>query len=435
MKKIQSTAKNLWANHRIAALVGVGVIAIAIAGVVGYLVLKRPGDVSNEDAAFDVADQEGKGVVGLANWPFYGLNRERTRYLPAEDLKPPFKVTWRINARKLLEYSPVLFAGSIYTINNNGEALSAKTRNGKIRWRHQFATRNASSPAYSDGMLYLANLEPGQVIGLNAKNGVQRWKRRLPGRTESSPVVVGKKVIVGCECGTLYAFDKRNGKTLWEADLPGQIKAAPAVSEGVAYVGDYSGTMSAVSIDDGSIEWQSGSQGSSFGRAGAIYSTATVAFGRVYVGSKDGRMYSFEKETGELAWSQTAGGEIYAGVLAADTPDTEPSVYFGSFGDGRFYALDARSGDERWSIDAGGSVIGAASLIGETVYFANLDDTETIAVNASNGAEVWSFRDGAYNPIISDGKRLYLTGYKFIYSLKPGSKKKPKKKREQQPNG
>lgn len=435
MKKIQSTAKNLWANHRIATLVGVGVIAIATAGVVGYLVLKRPGDVSNEDAAFDVADQEGKGVVGLANWPFYGLNRERTRYLPAEDLKPPFKVTWRINARKLLEYSPVLFAGSIYTINNNGEALSAKTRNGKIRWRHQFATRNASSPAYSDGMLYLANLEPGQVIGINAKNGVQRWKRRLPGRTESSPVVVGKKVIVGCECGTLYAFDKRNGKTLWEADLPGQIKAAPAVSEGVAYVGDYSGTMSAVTIDDGSIKWQSGSQGSSFGRAGAIYSTAAVAFGRVYAGSKDGRMYSFEKETGELAWSQTTGGEIYAGVLASDTPDTEPSVYFGSFGDGQFYALDARSGDERWSIDAGGSVIGAASLIGETVYFANLDNTETIAVDASNGAMVWSFRDGAYNPIISDGKRLYLTGYKFVYSLKPGSKKKPKKKRKQKPNG
>ncbi len=434
MKKLQSTAKNLWANHRIATLATSAAVLVAVVGVVGYLVLKRPGDVSNEDAAFDVADQQqGKGVLGEANWPFYGLDQERTRYLAAKDLKPPFKVAWRINARKLLEYSPVLFDGSLYTINNNGEALSAKTRNGKIRWRREVATRNASSPAYSNGMLFLANLEPGQVLGLNAKNGVQRWKRRLPGRTESSPVVVGKKVIVGCECGTLFAFDAKSGKTLWEADLPGEIKAAPAVSDGVAYVGDYSGTMSAVRIDDGSIVWQSGSQGSSFGRAGAIYSTAAVAFGRVYVGSKDGRMYSFEKETGELAWSQTAGGELYAGVVAADTPNTEPSVYFGSFGGGRFYALDARTGDERWSIDAGGSVIGAASLIGETVYFANLDSTETTAVNAANGAQVWNFRDGAYNPIISDGKRLYLTGYKYIYSLKSGKKsggkKKPKKEK------
>ena len=271
---------------------------------------------------------------------------------------------------------PILVDGSIYTINNNGEALSAKTRNGKIRWRRKVASRNASSPAYSDGMLYLANLEPGQVLGLNAKNGVQRWKRRLPGRTESSPVVVGKKVIVGCECGTLYAFDKKSGKTLWEAGLPGEIKAAPAVSDGVAYVGDYSGQFSAVRIDDGSIKWQSGSQGGSFGRAGDFYSTAAVAFGRVYVASKDGRVYSFEKETGDLAWSQTAGGELYAGVVAADTPNTDPTVYVGSYAGERFYALDARTGEERWSVDAGGPVIGAASLIGETVYFANLRTTD-----------------------------------------------------------
>ena len=267
-------------------------------------------------------------------------------------------------------------------------------------------------------MLFLSNLEPGQVLALNAKNGVQRWKRRLPGRTESSPVVVDDMVIAGCECGTLYAFNRKSGKTLWQTDLPGQIKAAPAVSDGLAYVGDYSGEFTAVRISDGSIKWQSSSQGGSFGRAGAIYGTAAVAFGRVYVTSKDGRVYSFDKETGDLAWSRTAGGELYAGIVAADTPNTEPSVYFGSYGGGRFYSLDARSGDENWSIDAGGPVIGAASLIGETVYFANLQETDTIAVNASNGGEVWRFRDGAYNPVISDGKRLYLTGYKHLYAMK-----------------
>ena len=427
MQKLQGTAKNLWENHRIATLAGAIAIVVAAFGVAGYLALKRPGDVSNEDATFDAADQE-KGIVGVVNWPLYGMNQERTRYLAADGLKPPFKVAWRINGRKLLEYSPILVDGSIYTINNNGEALSAKTRNGKIRWRRTVATRNASSPAYSDGMVYLANLEPGQVLGLNAKNGVQRWRRSLPGRTESSPVVVGKKVIVGCECGTLFAFDKKNGKTLWETDLPGEVKAAPAVSDGVAYVGDYSGTFSAVRVDDGSIKWQSGSQGGSFGRAGAFYSTAAVAFGRVYVASKDGRVYSYEKETGDLAWSQTAGGELYAGIVAADTPDTDPTVYVGSYAGETFYALDARTGEERWSVPAGGPVIGAASLIGETVYFANLRTTETTAVRAADGEEVWSFRNGAYNPVISDGKRIYLTGYKHIYSLKPGTKKKQGKK-------
>ena len=39
-----------------------------------------------------------------------------------------------------------------------------------------------------------------------------------------------------------------------------------------------------------------------------------------------------------------------------------------------------RTGDERWSADSGGSVIGAASLIGETVYVANLETTETFGL-------------------------------------------------------
>jgi outer membrane protein assembly factor BamB len=423
MQKLQSKAKSLWTNHQVATILGGIALVVAIVGVAGYLVLKRPGDVSNEDAAFVEEDQQ-KEVVGVTDWPFYGLNEERTRYLPAEGIEPPFKVAWEVNGRKLLEYSPVLAGGSLYTINNNGEAMSVKTRNGSIRWRREVATRNASSPAYDDGMLYLSNLEPGQVLGLNAKNGVQRWKRRLPGRTESSPVVVKDMVIAGCECGTLFAFDKKTGKTLWETDLPGEIKAAPAVSDGVAYVGDYSGEFSAVRINDGSIKWQSSAQGGSFGRAGDFYSTAAVAFGRVYVASKDGRVYSYEKETGDLAWSQTAGGELYAGIVAADTPKTDPTIYVGSYGGSRFYALDARSGAERWSIDAGGPVIGAASLIGETVYFANLQETDTIAVNAANGDTVWRFRSGAYNPVISDGKRIYLTGYKHVYALKQVTGKK-----------
>jgi outer membrane protein assembly factor BamB len=419
--KLRATARSLWSDHRLATLAGAAAAILAVAGVAGYLALKRPGDVSNENAFFDPGDKM-KPVVGVADWPTYGFDQERARYLPAEELRPPYRISWKLNGRKLLEYSPIVVAGSIYAINNNGEAFSAKTRSGKIRWRREVAALNASSPAYSDGMIYLANLEPGQVLGLNAKNGVERWRRKLPGRTESSPVVVGNRVIVGCECGTLFAFDKRTGKMLWETDLAGEIKAAPTVSQGVAYVGDYGGAMSAVRVGDGSIKWQSGSQGASFGRVGAFYSTAAVAFGRVYAGNKDGRMYSFEKETGDLAWSRTAGGELYSGVVAADTPDTDPTVYFGSFGGSRFYALDARSGDERWSVDAGGPVIGAASLVGEIVYFANLDTTTTTGVRAASGKQVWSFGDGAYNPVISDGKRIYLTGYKYIYSLKPAGK-------------
>jgi outer membrane protein assembly factor BamB len=418
-ERIQSIVQNLWNNHRVATIVGAA-SAIAIAGVVaGYLILKRPADKSCPDPCTIETTAGPKPIIGATDWPLYGLDPERTRYINAPNVKPPYSVKWQYKGNRLLEYSPVVHAGSLYAVNNNGLAFSVKTRSGKARWKHEVASQNASSPAWADDKIFISNLEPGQVQALDAHNGHRLWVRHLPGRTESSPVVVDGKVIAGCECGALYAFDENTGKPLWEADLPGQAKAAPAVSEGVAYIGDYSGTMTAVRIADGSTKWQTGSQGTSLGRAGAFYGTAAVAFGRVFAGSKDSRMYSFDKDTGDLEWSQSTDGELYAGVAVADTPNTVPTVYFGSYGGGTFYALDARNGHERWSIDAGGSVIGAASVIGETVYFANLHSTETTGVDAATGKEVFRFRDGAYNPVISDGNRLYLTGYKTLYALKP----------------
>jgi outer membrane protein assembly factor BamB len=426
-RHVGSLINNLWNNHRwltIGTAAGVAAVAAVVAG---YLILKRPEDKSCPDPCEITTTAQKPPVTGLTNWPLYGFNRERTRYLDAPDVKPPFHVKWTFKGRRLLEYSPILVGGALYSVNNNGLAFSVKKKTGKARWIREIATRNASAPAYSDRMIYISNLEPGQVIALSTNGGRTMWKRPLPGRTESSPVVVRDRVIAGCECGTLFAFDKKTGKTLWETDLGGELKAAPAVSDGVAYIGDYSGTMSAVNIRDGSVKWQSDSQGTGV-TAGAFYGTAAVAFGRVYAGAKDGRIYSFNKSTGDVAWSQTIGGEVYAGAVAADTPKSPPSVYFGTYGGSTFYALDARDGSERWTADVGGSVIGAGSLIGETVYVANLDKTETDAFDAATGRKLWSFKDGAYNPVISDGRNLYLTGYKTLYALKPTTRAKLTKK-------
>lgn len=422
MEKAKEFVRGTWESHKpVMVLVALAAVIAAAGAFAIYLERQPPEDVSNEDAEFVEGDTQ-KPIVGIANWPTYGQNNARTRYLPTEEVSPPFKVKWRFNGRKLLEYSPILLGGTIYGINNNGGAFAVKTRRGKIRWRKDIASLNASAPAFSNGSLFYSNLEPGQVQSVRARDGKRWWQRELPGRTESSPVVVDDLVIAGCECGTLFGLNRVTGKTVWEADLGGEIKAAPAVSEGVAYVGDYGGNFSAVNISDGSVKW-------TYSGAGDFYGTAAVAFGRVYVGSKDGSVYSFEKDSGDLAWRHAIGGEVYAGAVAADTPNSEPSVYFGVFGGSSFYSLDARTGNERWSADAGGSVIGAASVIGETVYVANLNTTETFAFDTASGEKVWSFRDGAYNPVISDGNLIYLTGKKQIYAMKPVPNKKGAKKK------
>lgn len=420
MQSIRKRAGEIWSNHRAATLIGVAAL-IAIAVAVGYSAFKRPGDVNNEDAFFEQADVE--QVLRLGDWPTYGLSNERTRHLPA-DLEPPFQVKWSFKGRSLLEYAPILFNHTLYVVNKNGELFAINADRGKKRFEVKLGELSAASPAFGEERIFSSTLEPGNVTAID-KFGKVHWKRDLPGRTESSPAVADGKVIVGCECGTLYAFDALTGKTVWEADLGGPIKAAPAVDKGVAFVGDYGGTLSAVNIDDGSIKWQTGTSGGGLGRTGRIYATAAVAFGRVYVGSLDGRMYSFEEETGNLAWSKSTGGFVYAAAVAADTDETRPTVYFGSY-DGNFYALDAEDGSTRWQKGLGGNISGAASLIGDTVYVAELSTTRTFGFSAKDGDQVWEFRDGTYNPVISDGKRLYVAGKERLYSLKPalGAKSK-----------
>ena len=79
----------MWSNHRWATLgVAVGLGAIVI-GLAAYAALKRPGDKSCPDPCTITATTP-EPVSGLTNWPMYGLNPERTRYLDAPAVKPPY---------------------------------------------------------------------------------------------------------------------------------------------------------------------------------------------------------------------------------------------------------------------------------------------------------------------------------------------------------
>jgi outer membrane protein assembly factor BamB len=218
-------------------------------------------------------------------------------------------------------------------------------------------------------------------------------------------------VIAGCECGSVYAFDKRTGKQLWSTSVGGAVKASPAYDHGVVFVGDYGGQMTAMRASNGQVKWQT-----SIG--GSIYGTAAVAFGHVYAGDLSGGFHAFNEDTGSVSWSTSTGGYVYSGATAAKTRGTPPTVYFGSY-DGTVYALNAQTGSTRWSESANGPVSGAGSMVGDVFYVGDLKTTQTFGFRASDGKEVFASRDGAYNPVISDGHLLYMTGYRVIYALKP----------------
>jgi outer membrane protein assembly factor BamB len=413
--------RRLWHEHRRWALALIGAAAIALAGaIVAYELLKRPADVHNEEAIRKFRPQkppppkEPKTV----NWPIFGLNPARTRYLPVKGIKPPFDKLWRFTDRPLLEFPPIYVGGRLYFVNNSGFAYALDADTGKVLWKRRIGRLNASSPAYYKHRLYIVNLVPGHIVKLNARNGKVVWKRSLPARAESSPLVIDRTVYFGCENGELFAISTGKGQVRWSTSLGGPIKSAPAYHGGKLFVGDYGGYMNAVDAETGELVWQSGSLGPGFGGSGAFYSTPAVAYGRVYAGNNDARVYSYDTGSGELAWSYSTGGYAYSGPAVANTRHSPPTVFIGSF-DGNVYALDAKDGSVRWTRSAGGQVIGSLSAVGDIVYAAEFTNKTTSGFMMRSGRRAFRYPKGTYTPVISDGRRLYLTGYSSITALQP----------------
>jgi hypothetical protein len=151
-------------------------------------------------------------------------------------------------------------------------------------------------------------------------------------------------------------------------------------------------------------------------KAGRLYGTAAVAYGRVYIGSLDGFVYSFAASSGKLAWRHKTGSYVYSSPAVASVAGIGPTVYVGSY-DGRLYAFDARSGSVRWAHDAGGKISGGPVVIGDLVFYSNLSRRSSAALGAATGKVVWTTGRGAFNPVISDGRRLYFVGYSSLFML------------------
>jgi len=428
-----------WSGRRRAISVGVVLIATVGLGVLAYELLKRPPDVSNENIDFVDHEQKEpktkKPKDTTFDWPTYGFNDQRTRYVPTDKVKPPFDSSdWSFQAGKLLEFSPVIVRDRIFFMDIDARFYALDLESGRVDWKTRIGTRNASAPAAADHKLFGVNLEPGQAFALAPRTGRVIWKTPLPGRSESSPLAFKDKLVIfGCECGTVFALDQKDGSIEWTVETSGEIKGALAQGKGNVYGGNYAGEVFSIDAKTGREEWRISTIGGSFGRGGGVYSTPAVAFGRVYFGSIDSRVYSVDMDTGEIAWSKSTGAEVYSGPAVADTKTTRPTVYIGS-ADDNFYALDARTGATRWQQNAGGDVTGAASVLGDVAYVSVIGDAVgTIGYDIENGKKVYEHELGEYNPAITDGERMYLTGYSTLRAFPPedgkrqGSKRKPKK--------
>jgi outer membrane protein assembly factor BamB len=400
-------------------------VALAALAVAGYAYERhRTGSIYHPDARFvpEPAPALPRGPTRFA-WPLYGYRPEHTRFFPARpQVRPPFQVRWMHNQATLLEFPPVLDEGRIFQLGDNGIIRAIDKHTGRLIWGRHLGRLSASTPAVAANTVFATLMEPlhgggGSVSALNAATGTILWSRVLSSPSESSPLVDHGRIFFGSQSGVVYALNASNGRVIWTYHAGGAVKASPTLKGGVLYFGDYSGNVQAISERTGRRIWLSGSEGALLG-SGTFYSTPAVVYGRVFLGNTDGRIYAYDASTGRLDWAVQTGDYVYASPAVANAPGLGPTVYLGSY-DGTFYALNARTGHIAWKDEAGGAISGSATIVGRIVYFADLRQHRTYGLDISTGRIQFEMGVGAFDPVISDGQNIYLTGYTSLYALAP----------------
>jgi outer membrane protein assembly factor BamB len=407
------------------------ILALGAAGAAAayFLVLKQPGDISNPDVPFIDAEPTPGPKAKKAKppkpnkfrWPRYGFTKDHNRnFDPGKPIRGPFRAKWKHKASALTEFPPAISGGRILQLSDDARLVSRKLEGGKKLWARKLGSLSASTPAIEDGRVYVTLLRAGsagRIVCLRFGDGKILWSKSLSSRSESSPLVHNGRVFFGSEGGTLYALDAKSGKQDWTYSAGGAIKGSPTLSDdGILFFGAYGGSVHAVRARDGARIWSKSAAGGL--RGGNFYATAAVAYGRVYIGATDGRAYSLSAKDGRIAWAHQTGRYVYSSAAIKNVKGRGPMVFFGSY-DGTFYALDARSGKVRWTHRSGGKISGSPTIVGDVVYYADLGQAVTVGLKVGSGKVAFKYPIGAYDPIVSDGVNLYLTGNRSLTALEP----------------
>ncbi|MEV0291497.1 PQQ-binding-like beta-propeller repeat protein [Kribbella sp. NPDC050820] len=139
--------------------------------------------------------------------------------------------------------TPAVVDGTVYFGSRDGHVYAVDAATGVQRWKTQYGTNILasfqSSPAVSNGTVYIGTNNDRRVLALDAATGAIRWSFRTGGVVMSSPAVANGVVYVGSDDRSVYALRATNGQRLWSGRVSGAVDSGPVVAQGKVYAGTY----------------------------------------------------------------------------------------------------------------------------------------------------------------------------------------------------
>ena len=167
------------------------------------------------------------------------------------------------------------------------------------------------------------------------------WEYAAGAPIVAPPAVVGARVFVTAEDGSIVALDRETGALLWRYDSGLTAAVTPAVSDGLVFVVFKPGIVSALAEDSGDVVW-------SKRLPVASLPSPTVADGRLFVAETDrNRLLALDAATGETLWDYHLDDWVIA------PPAINDGLLIATSNDAKIHILDVNTGKLRMIYDAG----------------------------------------------------------------------------------
>jgi outer membrane protein assembly factor BamB len=248
--------------------------------------------------------------------------------------------------------SAPLVVGDFLFFSDTGGYSWCYRRDGTEVWRHQGNAPVLVRPTFSDGRLFVTNVDD-LVVALDAQTGTLIWRfQQKPDLTRSAELalyaappaaIADDEVLVGFSTGDFVGLDAATGDLQWQMRV-GQgrypdIVAEAAVTDDLFFVNGYFEPLLAVERSNQQIRWSL-----PHGSAAAPLLADVDGQKRLYHPGTDGRLRAVEASTGVLIW-QWMSDET--GALT--TPTLTPAGLVVSSSSGTVYLLDADKGTALWA--------------------------------------------------------------------------------------